>query len=175
MDYIEALIALGSNMGARLSFLQSACLAIETQFQTKIHAFSHVYETKPIGSADSLFLNAAILFRCNSSPSQILKTLQSIEYDQGRRRSSESIWGNRCIDIDIIMLRRVSDESILTYESIELKVPHKELENRDFVLAPTSEIAGNWLHPYHQRTLRDLYSVVGDQNLLKKGELLGPL
>ncbi|MBL0099797.1 MAG: 2-amino-4-hydroxy-6-hydroxymethyldihydropteridine diphosphokinase [Saprospiraceae bacterium] len=53
----------------------------------------------------------------------------------------ETRWGPRSIDIDILYC----DDLILQTET--LTIPHKELYNRNFVLIPLMEIAGDLLIP----------------------------
>lgn len=175
MKYLEALIALGSNMDDRLAMMQCACAALEKTCDQKITAFSHVYETAPIGLADQLFLNAAVVIRCFEKPHQLLKILQSIEDSLGRVRRPEVVWGNRCIDLDIVMLRKFSDRSYLTINSPELIIPHHQFTIRDFVLFPASEVAGDWQHPMIGKTISELAAKVGRGNLIKKRGAFGSL
>jgi len=66
----------------------------------------------------------------------------------GRRRLLR--WGPRKIDIDILLL---GDEII---SSEKLTIPHPFLEERKFVLAPLSEVAGDLIHPISKQKIKKL-------------------
>jgi len=51
----------------------------------------------------------------------------------------------RTCDIDIIDYKRKLIN--LKFENFELNIPHKSLNERDFVLYPLKEISPNWSHP----------------------------
>lgn len=62
-----------------------------------------------------------------------------VEALMGRQRGER--WGPRVIDLDIVLYEDlVMDEPNLT-------VPHMEMFNRRFVLAPLAEIAPDAVHP----------------------------
>ena len=72
----------------------------------------------------------------------------------GRKRIHK--WEARLIDIDILLYEdKVIDEPQLT-------VPHKHLQERNFVLIPLMEIAGEWMHPVLNHTIDDLYWIPPD-------------
>ena len=50
-------------------------------------------------------------------------------------------WGERNIDLDLLLY----EDAVL--ESEELTLPHPDMQNRDFVLFPLAEIAGEVVHP----------------------------
>ncbi len=68
----------------------------------------------------------------------MLAEVKAVEAEMGRTGGVR--WGPRLIDIDILFF---GDE---VFHSPELVLPHKELFNRAFVLAPLAEIAPDlWL------------------------------
>jgi 2-amino-4-hydroxy-6-hydroxymethyldihydropteridine diphosphokinase len=77
-----------------------------------------------------------------------------IEQEIGRVRLQK--WGARTIDIDILFY----DD--LTVQTPELIIPHPELQNRRFVLAPMSEIAGGLRHPVLNKTIQELLLLCRD-------------
>ena len=38
-------------------------------------------------------------------------------------------------------------------DNFELKIPHKNITNRNFVLYPLKEICPNWIHPINKKIL----------------------
>jgi len=135
-----ALIALGSNLGSRLEYLQQALKLLQRQPELHVTAVSPVYETDPVGYADQgKFLNAAARLETSLAPETLLQRLMEIEQQLQRRRDIH--WGPRTIDLDILFYdqQRIS--------SADLKIPHPRLFERMFVLAPLHDIAPMWLHP----------------------------
>ena len=65
-------------------------------------------------------------------PLVLLKTLQSIENQQGRAR--EQHWGARTLDLDILLY----DDQIINEPN--LVIPHPHMHERNFVLIPLAEI-----------------------------------
>jgi 2-amino-4-hydroxy-6-hydroxymethyldihydropteridine diphosphokinase len=145
----EYLIAFGSNLGDRLNFIREALEGMDARCGM-VTARSHLYETPPIGAADQTFINGAVILSSNSRPDRLLKELLAIEQDLGRTR--EVHWGNRTIDLDIL-LGRDSSGTALVMASGSLMIPHPRMLDRDFVLVPACDIAGDWLHPKSGRKL----------------------
>ena len=50
-------------------------------------------------------------------------------------------WGERNIDLDLLLYEDV------VMDTPELKLPHPDMQNRDFVLLPLVEIAPELVHP----------------------------
>ncbi len=82
--------------------------------------------------------------------------MQDIENQQGRIRKEH--WGPRTLDLDILMF----GEEIIKDD--KLTIPHAEIENRSFVLAPLAEIDPNCLIP-EKGMARDLLAIIGQEDL----------
>jgi 2-amino-4-hydroxy-6-hydroxymethyldihydropteridine diphosphokinase len=65
-------------------------------------------------------------------------------------------YGPRTMDIDIILF----NEEVI--ELPHLKVPHPEMQNRRFVLAPLAEIAGMIVHPVLGKNILQLLAECPD-------------
>ena len=137
------LIALGSNIGERKSYIMNAIAELSIR-AGEIEAVSSLYETHPEGfDSQHSFLNAAIALRSNLSPTEMIETTRNIEHALGSltHRNPDGSYRDRTIDIDII----ACDDIILQTE--ELTIPHPRMHLRRFVLDPLCEIAPKWIHP----------------------------
>ena len=126
-------LSLGSNIGNRQKYIESAIELIGKTEGIEILKKSGLYETSPVGYVEqNLFLNAVIKIETDFSEREILKIINKIENELDRKR--EIRWGPRTIDIDILIF---SDKKI---NETDLIIPHKEMLNRLFVLVPLIEI-----------------------------------
>jgi 2-amino-4-hydroxy-6-hydroxymethyldihydropteridine diphosphokinase len=142
-------LLLGTNQANRKNNLEKALEKIREKIG-KIIVSSSVYETEAWGLEDQPdFLNQACIVSTTLTPVQILKTLKEIEKSMGRTETIK--WGPRLIDIDIIY---VDD---LVMQTPELVVPHPGLYNRNFVLLPLIEIAGDFTDPVKKISLDEIY------------------
>jgi 2-amino-4-hydroxy-6-hydroxymethyldihydropteridine diphosphokinase len=131
-------LALGTNLGDRLSNLRGAMAAFVPDIQVLDE--SPVYETEPWGYADQPpFLNMALRAETELSPRDLLARLKGIEAGLGRVPNFRN--GPRLIDLDILFY----DDLIL--ETPSLIIPHPRLRERAFVLIPLAAIAPGLLHP----------------------------
>lgn len=133
------LIALGSNLRPRCAYLQKGIRALGREGLW--HDLSRFYETPPLGPGDFPYLNGCGIFATKKSPEELLALLKAIERDSGRLDTIR--WGNRTLDLDIILWRKRGG-AVASFESSVLSIPHKEAESRDFVLIPANEIASDW-------------------------------
>jgi len=139
---------LGSNIGDRKVNIARAIQMIEESIGPVI-ASSAFYETEAWGKKDQDdFINVALEVEHYTTPNQLLKTVNEIEDRLGRVRKVK--WEERLIDIDIIF---IEDMIIDTHK---LTIPHKWMEQRNFVLYPMVDIAENFIHPVLNKTLKNL-------------------
>jgi 2-amino-4-hydroxy-6-hydroxymethyldihydropteridine diphosphokinase len=136
-----AFIGLGSNLGDRKANYFEAIERVQKLPTTRIIKQSSLYESEPLGDAKTWFVNAVIEIETESSADDLLKRLKAIETAMGRKRVRGKRWGSRIIDLDILFF----DNEIISKRT--LKVPHPELQNRKFVLAPLCELAPQMIHP----------------------------
>lgn len=146
---MPAILHLGTNQGARSTNLERAIQSIQDKIG-KVTTQSSVYETAAWGKTDqSDFLNQTIIVETELNPTELLATIHQIEGELGRVRIEK--WGPRVIDIDILFF----EDKII--EKPQLTIPHPHLQNRNFVLIPTMEIAGDFIHPVLNMTIEELY------------------
>lgn len=136
----QSILLLGSNQGDRIDIIKNALSCISNHIDIKLIAKSALYETAAWGD-ESLppHINVAITISTNLKPESLLKTLQQIELDFGRTRTTK--WGVRTLDIDIIYY----DDLILQIPT--LQIPHPLVQERKFALVPINDIAPKFIHP----------------------------
>ena len=145
----KVFLSIGGNLGDRQANLATAIKEIGGKVGL-VTAHSSIYETKAWGVEDQPdFLNQVLLVETDLSPIAILDTVLNIELAMGRIR--ERKWYTRLIDIDILFY----DQQIINTE--RLIIPHPFIAKRNFVLAPLTEIAPDFIHPVLNKSIAGLY------------------
>lgn len=156
-----AFVGLGSNLGDRLALLNAALARIERLPATAILAASSVYESPPIDRSDqNFFLNAVVKLSTDLNPLELLTALKGIERALGRPERYAR-WSPRLIDLDVLFY----DD--LALAQAELTIPHPEIPNRKFVLAPMLELE-DLLHPTLSRRISELLATTRDSSVVRK-------
>ncbi len=146
----RAFIALGSNMGDKENYLKNALNAINNNACCVIKKVSSFIETAPYGDVEQdNFLNGCAEIETLLSPQELLAFLQKTENENERVRTIH--WGPRTLDLDILLY----DNSIICEDN--LIVPHPDMQNRNFVLEPLSEIAPHIIHPVLNKSICTLH------------------
>lgn len=146
-------LLLGSNLGDREKKLSEAHKRIGA-FAQEIRS-SSVYSTAAWGKTNQPdFLNQVVEIETEKTPMELLLSVLDVETKMGRNRIEK--WGSRTIDIDILFYKG----QIVKRE--KLTIPHPEIQNRMFALAPLLEIAENFLHPALNKSIRTLYEECKD-------------
>ena len=155
MKKVQLYLSLGSNKGNREQNIEYAISMLNIELKTPYKAVSSLIETESWGfDSDEKFLNAVIMYEIvlpkgynpEAEGLMILEKCKMIERKLGRTgepqydAEGKRIYTSRPIDIDILLL---GDDRI---ECEELIVPHKLMWERDFVMVPLREIAGNDLN-----------------------------
>lgn len=148
-------------MGNRLSTLQKAIFRIQKEVG-QVLDISKVYENPAVGFEGDDFLNIVISLLTELKPSALLDSLLQIESDFGRIRSEDVGYSSRTLDIDIIYY----GNEVLNDD--HLVVPHPQMQNRNFVLKPLSDIAPQFYHPILGKDTRNLLQECKDKSQLTK-------
>jgi len=128
-------VGVGSNLGAREALIRGAGALLNARGGIEVREVSEIYETEPLGPPQPRYLNAAFRLETTLAPAELLRVLLRTERRLGRRRVPDERWGPRSIDLDLLWDERGP------HESPGLRVPHPELENRSFALAPLLDVA----------------------------------
>ena len=129
-------IAIGSNRphrrhGRPPGVVAAAIAELDRQFD--------LFDASPIllnlasGGAGRDFANAVALVASELAPPALLAALKSLERAFGRRGGKR--WGPRVLDLDILAWEGGR------FRSRQLTIPHKALEQRQFMLQPLAAIA----------------------------------
>jgi 2-amino-4-hydroxy-6-hydroxymethyldihydropteridine diphosphokinase len=153
-------LLLGSNLGDRNAYLIEARQLLEKTVGRQTRQ-SSVYETQSWG-VENLpdYLNQVLEIETDLLPTTILEKTQEIEKKLHRERTNK--WHSRTIDIDILFF----GNAIINLP--ELKIPHPELQNRLFTLAPLEELIPDFVHPVLKKNVRQLKQEVNKQLLVTK-------
>lgn len=149
-------IAIGSNQGDKLGYLQKAISEIYTHIGDVLRV-SKVYDTPAWGFEGDNFYNACLEVRTRFSAEKLLDKLLSIELSMGRKRIGNS-YANRPIDLDIVFYE---SEKIKTSS---LQVPHPRLAERKFVLYPLADLIPDFEHPILKSNINDLKKSTQDDS-----------
>ena len=164
-DFIVCL-GLGSNVGDKESNLLKALDFIKNGTkiisglspkhrsllsEAKISGVSSIYLTSPVGNENQpFFLNCAVILSIPSKSHnniddlssffhELLSFLKNIEKIMGRKEYFVR-YMPRIIDIDILFAYNVSSKKYIHIDSPDLKIPHKEIFKRLFVMLPLLDL-----------------------------------
>lgn len=143
-----AVLAFGSNLGARGETIYDALADVDRIAGVSVLSASSLYETAAVKlhgvDLDApRYINAVAMVGTSLPPRALLAAVNDIEQNHGRVRDER--WGDRTLDIDIITYGELqqSDEALI--------LPHPRAWQRDFVLAPWLEIDPEAVLPGHGR------------------------
>lgn len=130
---VQAVIALGANLGDRRATIAQACedlAAVDGVLEVRPSPLVSSAAVKPAGVDESApaYLNGVAIVRTRLRPLELLDELQRIELAHGRVR--EERWGDRTLDLDLLAY---DDETI---DDDRLTVPHPRAAERGFVVVP---------------------------------------
>jgi len=131
---VRSYIGLGANLNDPAAQIITALQSLHALSGVDLIRWSSLYGSAPLGPIDQPdYINAVAEITTSLAPLELLDQLQSLEQSQGRIKRRH--WGERCIDLDILLY---GDEEL---QSERLNLPHHEMTNRSFVVQPLLEIA----------------------------------
>lgn len=162
---VRAYLGLGANLGDPAATLARAIAALRAMPGHRMVAVSPLYATLPWGVTDQPeFRNAVAALDVPAGPTPddgalaLLTRLKAIERAAGRRAGRR--WGPRELDLDLLLFgrHRIDVERSPDAHSVDaatdaaraarrLQVPHRDLGERLFVLAPLADLAPRLVPP----------------------------
>ncbi|MFK7910901.1 MAG: 2-amino-4-hydroxy-6-hydroxymethyldihydropteridine diphosphokinase [Akkermansiaceae bacterium] len=144
-------IALGSNLGNRLTHIQVARDMLRNLVESEsLYMQAPIYQSEPVGCPPESpdFFNTVIEIDYVGRAYELLEFTQGIEFHLGRDIVHQEN-APRIIDIDILYF---GDQTIK--DSI-LNIPHPEMTSRRFVLQPLADIRPNLILPGDKATISE--------------------
>src|SRR4029079_15669972 len=160
---VRAYLGLGANLGDATATLTAAVAALDAAPSLRVLGVSRLYVTAPWGvTAQPPFHNAAATIETTLSALELLAELKRLEREAGRGDGRR--WGPRVLDLDLLLYgrQRIREERPPEARSLDaetdaakaarlLEVPHRDLGERLFVLAPLADLAPGLVPPgWHQ-------------------------
>ena len=163
----RAVIAMGSNLGDRLDYLQGGLDGLFDTPRLRFLAVSPLYQTAPVGGPEQPdYLNAVVIGETSMPAQALLERCHSLEDAFGRVRGER--WGPRTLDLDLIVY---GDE---VSDSPELTLPHPRAHERAFVLAPWHDADPDAVIPGRGK-VADLLAAIGTAGVARfEGAVLQP-
>jgi 2-amino-4-hydroxy-6-hydroxymethyldihydropteridine diphosphokinase len=151
-----AYIGIGSNLGDRLGNCRRAIELLGSNKNVSVKSTSTWLETEALTVGEESqprYMNGAAKITTTLSPHELLKELQKIETEMGRKRDRPK-WSARTIDLDILFY----DDAAIADGLLE--IPHPGIEKRAFVLKPLCDIDPELVHPVLKKTVKELLEML---------------
>jgi 2-amino-4-hydroxy-6-hydroxymethyldihydropteridine diphosphokinase len=159
-----AYIALGSNLGYASENVSRAVERLQELSDAPLRK-SSLWRTTPVdcppGSADFVNAVAALVPRPEETPESLLKKLQALEKEFGRK-PKKLLNEPRPLDLDLIAFGDVHRATQ------ELTLPHPRAHQRRFVLQPLAEFAPDLILPGHRKTVAQLLDELPPDKKIQK-------
>lgn len=150
-DSALLILALGANLPSSFGDPEVTLAWAVSRLAARLSApaLSSLFESEPLdGTQQPLYLNSVLVGRTTDPPETWLELGQLLEQRAGRQPGPR--WGPRPLDVDLIAL------GLETRDAARLTLPHPELANRRFVLAPLAELLPDLILPGYSAPIVDL-------------------
>lgn len=155
-------LILGSNLGESVKTLEEARVLIGQRIGV-VEVVSPIYQSDAWGfSCEDRFYNQVVVCRTELNPEVLLSELLRIETRFGRRRTTTHGYESRTLDIDILYF----GSKIIQTET--LRIPHKHIADRRFVLLPLNAVAPDFVHPELNRTTTEMLNQCSDRGHVER-------
>lgn len=176
---VRAFVGIGANVGDPTATAGAAVHALAALPDARLLAVSRLYATRPVGVLDQPeFRNAVAVLEVPAGDADetgavaLLVALKGIERAFGRRRRER--WGPRELDLDLLLFGDATLGVTRPPEGVSLDpghrdrllvIPHPEVAQRLFVLAPLADVAPDLVPPGWTETVGE----ARDRRLLDEG------
>jgi len=170
-------LGLGSNQGDSRFIILEAMTVLEQEVLAELRR-SSLYKTSPLHVTDqNWFINSAVAGLYNGTPWELLSSIHEVETRFGRDRANERRWGERSLDIDILLFGDlVMNQQDLSGpvgypqtadrgSSPDLVIPHPRLKERRFALQPLLELLPDAVEPGTGLSYRSICEALPDQEV----------
>jgi len=159
---ILCVLGLGSNRPhnnlTREAILASAFAELQNHLADA--RLSPLYETAPLHVTDQgVFLNGAVSGFWDGGARELLELIHNVEAEFGRDRSAEIRWGERSLDIDILLF----GDCVMS--ETDLVIPHPMLKQRAFALRPLLDLWPDAAEPGTGLLYRDILASLPPQGI----------
>ena len=153
----RAVVALGSNMGDREHFLDTAVNLLVQSEDIEIEARSSIYQTEPLDVPieQGDYLNQVITVRTGLPAAELLARCREVEQQLGRPADHEAGMP-RVIDLDLIVY------GSKVCAGPQLTLPHPRYSQRKFVLVPLAEVMPAFRDPITGETIAEILAACPD-------------
>lgn len=153
------ILALGSNVGDKLKNIQQSLIELNKN-KIEIIKCSNIYQSEAILPENAPnewnldFYNCVTTVTTDLELIELFNTTKEIEYLINENAEKREFWSPRKIDIDILAFNKD------VVDTLELKIPHARMFERDFVILPLNEIDPQWKCPkkgeYYGKTASEI-------------------
>jgi 2-amino-4-hydroxy-6-hydroxymethyldihydropteridine diphosphokinase len=127
-----------------------------------------LFETEPLYVTDQArFLNTAVCGYYEGGPHELLSVIHDIEASCGRDRPKERRFGERTLDIDILLF-----DSLIIADP-DLEIPHPRLRERSFALIPLLALLPAAKDPRTGELYRDILEKLPEQGVREAAHRTG--
>ena len=154
----------GGNLGDVEETFRCALSLLKEKKIISVIKCSELYRSPSLlKDAQPSYLNMAVFAQTSRSAEYLLEGLKETEQAFGREQGEP--WGPRPLDIDII------DYAGKVIDIPKLQIPHKEFENRAFVVFPVAEIFPSYSHPATGKNIQEMLHTFQDAEIERIGAL----
>jgi len=163
-DKAPVLCVLG--LGSNLPYKGLSCVELVNSAAADLQAtltefrLSPLYKTAPLHVTDQeMFINAAVTGFTVHAARKLLGIVHETEARYGRDRAAERRWGERSLDIDILLF----GDMVVTED--DLVIPHPRLKERAFALRPLLDLLPDAREPGTGKKYRTMLKALPFQEI----------
>lgn len=139
-NMVTVYIGIGSNLEQPIAQVEQAIQDMGALPDTRVLRSSPWYGSKAVGPGEQPdYVNGVAELETSLAPLVLLEHLQGIERHHGRLRKER--WGPRTLDLDILLYGN------LQLDTPTLKIPHPDIDWRNFVLYPLADLVPDICFP----------------------------